>query len=62
MVISFSVGPVMIADSPARLPLDMVELREKYKIAIREHNESVVPCIIGGEGNDGISNQYFNGV
>ena len=42
------------------IPLDMVELREKYKIAIREHNESVVPCIIGGEGNDGISNQYFN--
>jgi len=41
---------------------EQVELREKYKTAIREHNKSVVPCIIGGgiEGVDGISNQHFN--
>ena len=41
---------------------EQVELREKYKTAIREHNKSVFPCIIGGgiEGVDGISNQHFN--
>ena len=33
-----------------------VELCEKYKTAIENHNQSVLPCIIGNS----ISNQYFN--
>ncbi len=41
-----------------------VELCEKYKTAIENHNQSVVPCIIGdGIGNsigNSIGNQYFN--
>jgi dUTP pyrophosphatase len=39
-----------------------VALCEKYKTAIENHNQSVLPCIIGnGNGDgDGIGNQYFN--
>ena len=33
-----------------------VALCEKYKTAIENHNQSVLPCIIGNS----ISNQYFN--
>ncbi len=33
-----------------------VELCEKYKTAIENHNQSVLPCIIGNS----IGNQYFN--